>query len=56
MFKHPSGTRSMTPDEAFDLLLDELAKGHEMLPFSDACRNWDWKEGCQCGKAARGEA
>lgn len=55
MFKHPTLPRSLTSDEAFDVLLDELAKGHEMLPFSDECNNWDWKTGCGCAKAARGE-
>jgi hypothetical protein len=56
MFKHPSGTRSMTPDEAFELLLDELSKGHEVLPFSDSCKNWDWKHGCRCAQVARAQA
>jgi len=38
LFSHPDGKRSMTPDEAQDLLLDELSKGHEILPFCE-CDN-----------------
>jgi len=46
LFKHPDGTRSMTPDEARDVLLDELAKGHEYIPFG-ACDNFDFTSGCK---------
>ena len=35
-----------TPDEARDLLLDELAKGHEVLPLGDPCEGFDFKTGC----------
>jgi hypothetical protein len=27
-------------------LMDELAKGHEVLPTGE-CDNFDWKKGCQ---------
>jgi len=48
MFKHPTEKRSMTPREAEDFLMDELAKGHEVIPICD-CDNFDFKEngGCQ---------
>jgi len=36
----------MTPEEARDALMDELAKGHEQIPVGSRCDNWDWKEGC----------
>jgi hypothetical protein len=29
-----------------DKLMDELAQGHEAIPFSE-CDNWDWKTGCK---------
>lgn len=45
MFKHESG-RPMTAEEARNILLDELAEGHEILPLGP-CGNWDWKTGCQ---------
>lgn len=46
LFKHPSGTRSMTPDEARDVLMDELANGHDFIPFGH-CDNFDFKSGCK---------
>lgn len=45
MFKHEDG-RSMTPEEARDQLYDELAKGHEVIPFGP-CDNFDYKTGCR---------
>lgn len=53
LFKHPSGTRSMTPDEARDVLMDELANGHEYIPVGP-CDNFDFKIGCK-GHPATGE-
>lgn len=44
LFRHPSGKRSMTPDEARDVLIDELAKGHEFIPFGQ-CDHFDFKMG-----------
>ncbi len=38
--------RVLTADEIFDMLCDELTKGHEIIPYSP-CDNWDWKDGCQ---------
>jgi hypothetical protein len=36
----------MTPEEARNALMDQLALGHEQIPIGDRCDNWDWKEGC----------
>lgn len=44
MLKHESG-RPMTEDEAKMALLDELAKGHEFIPYGK-CDNFDFKSGC----------
>lgn len=44
MFRHNDG-RVMTPDEAKDRLLDELAKGNEFIPYGK-CDNFDPKSGC----------
>lgn len=52
MFKHESG-RFTTADESRNILLDELAEGHEILPLGP-CENWDWKTGCQGCQAADG--
>lgn len=47
MFKHPSGARSMTGEEAFDALCDLLKKGHECIPCGN-CDNFDpTGEGCK---------
>jgi len=35
-----------TANEVRNFLLDELSKGHEVLPFGD-CDNFDWKTGCR---------
>lgn len=45
MFKHESG-RATTADESRSILFDELAKGHEVIPFGP-CDNFDFKSGCQ---------
>lgn len=34
-----------TADEVRNFLLDELAQGHEVLPYGE-CDNFDWKTGC----------
>ena len=44
MFKHDDG-RKMTADEARDALMDELSKGHEVIPFSKACEGFDYSGG-----------
>lgn len=40
------GKRLKTADEVREFLLDELAQGHELLPFGE-CDNFDWKTGCK---------
>jgi len=40
------GKQLKTADEVRNFLLDELSKGHEMLPFGN-CDNHDWKTGCK---------
>lgn len=54
LLSHEDGRR-MSADEAREALMDELAKGHEMLPFGAACDNWCWKEGCK-GHPVQAEA
>jgi hypothetical protein len=39
--------RPLTELEVFDCLCDELAQGHEIIPFDNACDNWDPKTGCK---------
>jgi hypothetical protein len=38
------GTR-YTPEQLRDALMDELAKGHEVIPMSE-CEGFDFKTGC----------
>ena len=39
--------RTLTPDEVFDMLCDELAKGHEVIPFGKPCEGFDYSgNGC----------
>lgn len=45
MFTKDNG-QTATPDEAKEILLDELSKGHEVIPFSQ-CDNFDFKTGCK---------
>lgn len=40
-----AGGRPMTREEAIESLLDELAKGHEVLPFGDPCEGFDYSGG-----------
>jgi len=44
VFKHDDG-RPMTAREAKAALLEELSKGHEVIP-SEGCDNFDVKKGC----------
>jgi hypothetical protein len=37
--------RYLTPDEARNALMDELSKGHEVIPIGE-CDNFDFKRGC----------
>lgn len=43
--RHDSG-RLMTPDEARHALMDELAKGHEVIPMGEPCEGFDYTKGC----------
>ena len=43
--RHDDG-RKATPHEVQDWLMDELAKGHEVVPLGE-CDNFDFKKGCQ---------
>lgn len=46
VFSHDDG-RPMTMNEAKNALLDELAKGHEVIPCSPDCDNFDFGgKGC----------
>lgn len=44
VFKHDDG-RSMTPREAKETLLDELSKGHEVIPCGPVCEGFDFSGG-----------
>jgi hypothetical protein len=37
--------RKMSADEAINVLMDELAAGHEVIPIGE-CNNFDYKKGC----------
>ena len=43
-FTHDDG-RKMTPREARMALMDELSKGHKVIPTC-ACDNFDYQHGC----------
>lgn len=45
MVFHDNG-RKCTLVEARDFFLDELSKGHEVIPIAE-CNNFDYKKGCQ---------
>ncbi len=38
--------KPMTPDEVRNALMDELAKGREVIPLGE-CDNFDFKTGCK---------
>jgi hypothetical protein len=40
------GTRYSSVEEFRNALLDEIARGHEVLPMSDECEGFDFKTGC----------
>jgi hypothetical protein len=42
--RHDDGRR-MTAREARLAFMDELSKGHEIIPCGP-CDNWDWQKGC----------
>lgn len=38
--------RHLSPNEARDFLLDELSKGHLVLPYGKACEGFSFTDGC----------
>ncbi len=46
------GKKLSTAEQVKNFLLDQLAEGHEVLPFGE-CDNFDWKTGCR-GHAKKG--
>jgi len=40
------GVKLRTTEAVRDFLLDELAKGHELLPMSEDCEGFDYVKGC----------
>ena len=40
------GVKLKTAQAVRDFLLDELAKGHELLPMSEECEGFDYVKGC----------
>lgn len=45
VFNHDDG-RKMTPHEAREALMDEIAKGHEVIPCGPVCEGFDYQTGC----------
>lgn len=45
VFKHDDG-RPMSVREAKNALMDEIAKGHEVIPCVNDCEGFDYKTGC----------
>ena len=43
-FTHSDG-RPATVDEAVAFLMDELAKGHKVIPFGEPCEGFDYSGG-----------
>jgi hypothetical protein len=46
--------RTLTPDEVYEGFLDELAKGHAVIPFGKACEGFDYSGGGCPGHAVDG--
>lgn len=45
MFTNGQGGRRLTADEAKDVLLEHLAKGHEVIPLAQECEGFDYAGG-----------
>ena len=41
----PDTGRFLTPDEVRDVFLDELSRGHEVIPIGNACEGFDYLGG-----------
>lgn len=42
----PTGGGRYTVEQLRDALMDELAQGHEKLPYGEMCEGFDFKTGC----------
>ena len=49
------GSRFTSVDEFRQSVMDELAKGHEVLPFGDPCEGFDYVKGCPGHPISDGE-
>lgn len=38
--------RPVTPDQFREYLMDELANGHEVLPYGEPCEGFSYVDGC----------
>ena len=45
MFRSSATGKRLTADEAKDVLLDHLAKGHEVIPLDPTCEGFDFTGG-----------
>lgn len=45
-FSRPSGAGTLSTREIRQILLKELAAGHKVIPYGEACTNWNHHEGC----------
>jgi len=41
----PETGKTLTPNEVREWLFDELARGHEVIPFGDPCEGFDFSGG-----------
>lgn len=40
------GRKAETVEAVREFLFDQLAQGHEVIPFGSGCDGFDWKNGC----------
>lgn len=45
MFRSTKTGKSLSADEAKEVLYDHLAQGHEVIPMGPVCLGFDWKGG-----------
>ncbi|MGY4892334.1 UNVERIFIED_CONTAM: hypothetical protein EX528_18830 [Xanthomonas axonopodis] len=45
MFSDPATGRTLTPDEAREVLMGHLSRGHEVIPCSAECEGFDYAGG-----------
>ncbi len=46
MFVDPATGKKLRAEAAIEFLFDALARGHEVIPLSRDCDNFDFKTGC----------